>query len=154
MSSVDVTAATVVPRATAVIAQVTTWKEFPSLWRELLDEVYGFVRTSKDLADGGESPRWQNVMLYLDQRPSVEVGVLAPKPFTSAGRVIASQLPGGRVAIAVHRGDYAQLGTTHAAVKEYARTHALELAGPLWEIYGHWREDPDELETEVYHLLR
>ncbi|HWK18991.1 MAG TPA: hypothetical protein VNR66_16210 [Solirubrobacteraceae bacterium] len=29
----------------------------------------------------------------------------------------------------------------------------LPLAGPRWEIYGHWREDPDELETEVQYLL-
>jgi hypothetical protein len=28
------------------------------------------------------------------------------------------------------------------------------LAGPRWEIYGDWREDPAELETEVYYLLR
>src|SRR5689334_20069132 len=26
--------------------------------------------------------------------------------------------------------------------------------GPSWEIYGHWREDPSELETEVYYLVQ
>jgi hypothetical protein len=25
---------------------------------------------------------------------------------------------------------------------------------PSWEIYGHWREDPSELETEVYYLVQ
>ena len=29
---------------TAVISETTTWERFPTLWRELLDEVWGFVR--------------------------------------------------------------------------------------------------------------
>jgi effector-binding domain-containing protein len=149
------TIATVEPRLTAVIAQTTTWQEFPKLWSQLLDEVYTFVRSCDEFAgEDGSSPRWQNVMLYNNDEPSVEVGVLAPSPFKPGGRVIASRLPGGEVAMAVHRGDYAQLGTTHDAVNEYVAAHGLQLAGPRWEIYGHWREDPRELETEIYYLLR
>jgi hypothetical protein len=61
-----------------------------------LDEVYRFVRGRSDLATGGGAERWQNVMLYTDDRPSIEVGVLASGPFAPEGRVIASQLAGGR----------------------------------------------------------
>jgi effector-binding domain-containing protein len=68
--------------------------------------------------------------------------------------VVTSRLPGGKVATAVHRGDYTRLGDTHAAVREYLDAEGLEPAGPTWEIYGHWHEDPSELETEIYHLLR
>jgi hypothetical protein len=32
--------------------------------------------------------------------------------------------------------------------------HGLTRAGPRWEISGHWREDPSQLESEVYWLLR
>jgi effector-binding domain-containing protein len=154
MASVPVTVVTVDPRPTAVVAATTTWAEYPRLWPQLLDEVYAVVRSWTDLPDEGGSERWQNVMLYKDQTPIVEVGVLAPRPFSPEGRVVASQLPGGRVATAVHRGDYAQLGSTHGAVREYLAAHGLEAVGPLWEIYGHWREDPSELETEIYWLLR
>ena len=146
--------ATVEARPTAVVAQTTTWDEFPRLWRELLDEVYGFVRERADLATGDGGERWQNVMLYTDDRPTVEIGVLAAKPFEPAGRVVASALPGGEVATAIHRGDYAGLGGTHDAVREFATANRRELAGPRWEIYGHWREDPGELETEIFWLLR
>ena len=93
-------------------------------------------------------------MLYRDQRPSVEIGVLASAPFTPAGRGIASALPGGKVATTVHRGDYSRLGDSHAAVQAYIREHGLEPAGPLWEIYGHAPPDPADAETEIYHLLR
>lgn len=152
--TVPVEFVTVDPRATAVVAQTTTWPEFPHLWGRLLGEVYEFVRTRPDLATGAEGERWQNVMLYKDQRPDVEVGVLVSQPFETPGRVVRSELPGGEVATAVHRGDYAALGATHEAVRAAAAARGRELAGPCWEIYGHWREDPAELETEVFWLLR
>jgi effector-binding domain-containing protein len=155
MPTGPVTLVTVDPRPTAVVAQTTTWEEFPTLWGQLLDEVYAVVRSSEELAtvDDG-TPKWQNVMLYKDGQPDVEVGVLAPRPFEAAGRVIPSQLPGGRTATAIHHGDYAQLGSTHDAVIRFVETRGLALAGPRWEIYGHWREDPDEVETEIHYLLR
>ena len=155
MPAGNVTLVTVAPRPTAVVAQTTTWEAFPTLWPQLLDEVYAVVRSSKELAtvDGG-TPKWQNVMLYKDAQPAVEVGVLAPRRFEAGGRVIPSHLPGGRTATAIHRGDYAQLGSTHDAVRHFVEAQGLALAGPRWEIYGHWRDDPNELETEVYYLLR
>ena len=154
MSAVPVTFATVDARPTAVIARTTTWKDFPSLWAPLLDQVYRFVRSRTDLATGDGAEQWQNVMFYKDDRPAVEVGVLVNGSFQGEGPVVASQLPGGEVATATHRGDYAQLGVTHAAVRDAVAARGRELAGPLWEIYGHWRPDPTELETEVFWLLR
>ena len=142
------------PRPTAVVAQTTTWAEFPTVWGQLLGEVYGFVRGRSELATGSGGELWQNVMLYKDQRPDVEVGVLVTSPFESQGRVVASALPGGEVATATHRGDYARLGVTHDAVREHVAAHGRDLDGPCWEIYGHGRADPSEQETEVFWLLR
>src|SRR5262249_25213950 len=146
----QVSLVTVQARPTIVIPETTTWEEFPHRWRPLLDEVYAFVRASPELAD---TPSWQNVMFYKDHTPSVEIGVLAPGPFIPSGRVIASELPAGEVATATHIGDYADLGLTHRAVLDYMADHGLEMAGPRWEIYGHWREDPREVETEIYWLI-
>jgi effector-binding domain-containing protein len=154
VSATAVKLAKVDARPTAVVAQTTTWPEFPSLWGRLLDEVYRFVRGRPDLATGSGGEQWQNVMLYKDQRPDVEVGVLVSGSFEPEGRVIASVLPGGEVAAATHRGDYAQLGVTHQAVRDYAAAAGRELSGPCWEVYGHWRADPAELETKVFWLLR
>jgi effector-binding domain-containing protein len=145
---------TVAARPTAVVAQTTTWTEFPRLWGPLLDQVYEFVRPRPELATGEGDERWQNVMLYKDERPDVEVGVLVSGPFDSQGPVVLSALPGGEVAAATHRGDYAKLGITHDAVREYVAARGRELAGPCWEIYGHGTPDPSEAETEVFWLLR
>lgn len=154
MPDQPVTLVNVDPRATAVIAQTTTWAEFPNLWRELLDEVYRFVRSRPHLATGDAGQMWQNVMLYRDDRPCVEVGVLVAGPFEPEGRVTASELPGGEVATATHQGDYSRLGATHDAVRAQMAVRGREPAGPRWEIYGHWRDDPSELLTEVFWLLR
>ena len=70
---------TVEARPTAVVEQTTTWTEFPKLWGPLLGQVYEFVRPRPELATGDGDELWQNVMLYKDQRPDVEVGVLGPE---------------------------------------------------------------------------
>ena len=136
------------------VAKTTTWSEFPKLWGPLLGQVHEFVRTRPELATGIGPERWQNVMLYKDQRPDVEVGVLASRPFQAEEPVILSALPAGEVATATHRGDYSKLGVTHEAVRGYAAAHGRELAGPCWEIYGHAPPDPSKAETEVFWFLR
>jgi effector-binding domain-containing protein len=148
-----VEAATVDPRLTAVVAQATTWAEYPGLWPRLLDEVYAFVRPRPALGGPGPGPRWANVMLYKDDAPNVEVGVLVAAAFPGEGRVVVSQLPGGRVARTVHRGDYAGLAAAHDAVHRFAAASGLELAGPRWEIYGHPDGDRNP-DVEISYLLR
>ena len=144
----DVTLRTTVASPTAVVAQATTWEEFPRLWGTLLDEVYTFIRS------GGTTQTGHNVMLYLDDVPHVEVGVQVAGPFAPSGRVMPSELPAGLVATTVHRGSYDGLAAAHDAVHAWCRAHDQVLSGPRWEIYGDWREDPSELETEVSYLLR
>ena len=82
--SIVATAAT----PTAVVRETTTWERWPTLWGELLGEVWAFLR-SADLQTG------RNVMLYLDDVPNVEVGVEVGEAFASNGRVVASEPAGG-----------------------------------------------------------
>jgi effector-binding domain-containing protein len=143
------------PRRTAVIAETVAWEDFPNRWRPMLDEVYAFVRQRPEFAAvtaGTSGPHWTNVMLYRSEAPNVEVGVLAPSVFAPQGRVTESQLPGGRAATAAHHGDPGQIGTTHDAVREYARAHGLERTGVVWEVYGH-PDDGADFATEVFHLI-
>jgi effector-binding domain-containing protein len=133
---------------TAVVAQETTWEDFPGLWRSLLDEVYAFLR------GGGATQSGHNVMLYRDDVPNVEVGVQVAGTFAPSGRVVPSALPAGRVASAIHRGSYDELDGAHRAIREWCAARGHKLTGTRWEIYGDWRENPEELETEVNYLLR
>jgi effector-binding domain-containing protein len=56
--------------------------------------------------------------------------------------------------MAVHHGAYQGLFATHRAVHEWCAMSGREVAGSRWEIYGDWHEDPAQLETEVYYLLK
>jgi effector-binding domain-containing protein len=144
----EVTLRTTAASPTAVVAQETTWAEYPRLWPVLLDEVYAFVR------GGGTTQAGHNIMLYRDDVPNVEVGVQVAGPFNASGRVTPSELPAGRVATTIHRGPYDGLGGAHAAVRAWCAAREHLLTGTRWEIYGDWREDPNELETEISYLVR
>jgi effector-binding domain-containing protein len=137
----------VAAQPTAVVAESTTWEEFPSLWPRLLAEVWAVVRASD-----GISPN-RNVMLYGDDLPNVEVGVEVGEPFGAVGRVVSSALPAGRVATTLHRGRYVDLGSAHEAVIEWCDGRRLVRAGPRWEIYGHHIEGSEEQEVEISWLL-
>jgi effector-binding domain-containing protein len=143
----QVTVTDVVARPTAVVAATTTWQEFPTLWRGLLDEVWACLRA------GGVDRGCRNVMLYRDDTPRVEIGVELSVPCPLTGRVVASALPAGQVAMTVHRGSYAGLAAAHRAVLEWCAAQVRTPAGPRWEVYGPHSDDPAEVWTEVYYLL-
>jgi len=125
---------------------------------ELLSEVYRFLK------DSGVRQSGLNVVLYLDEPDRdlilteegvpMEAGVEVAAPFESSSRVRCSATPAGPVAAAVHVGPYDRLSEAHAAVRAWCEEHGHALAGPNWEIYSHWTDDPQQLRTEVVYLLR
>jgi len=142
-----VTVTDVEARPTAVVVAATTWREFPHLWKGMLDEVWSCLRA------GGIERGCPNVMLYLDDVPHVEVGVLIDQPPAMTGRVVTSALPAGCVASAVHHGPYSGLGAAYEALGDWCKANGRRRAGPHWEIYGPHRDNPAELSTEVSWLL-
>jgi effector-binding domain-containing protein len=132
-------------QATLVVAARTTWPEFAATWPELSQEVWGCLRAA------GISRGCPNVMLYLDDVPNVEVGVLCTDDVPLSGRVQLSSLPAGRVATATHRGSYADLGRTHDHIHEWCAEQGLPLTRTRWEVYG--PHDSDNTWVELSWLL-
>jgi effector-binding domain-containing protein len=143
----QVTMRAVEARPTAVVAATTTWQEFPTLWSKLLDEVWACLHA------GGIYRGCRNIMLYLDNTPHLEIGVelLVPCPLT--GRVVASALPTGPVAMTTHYGPYAGLAQAHQAVHDWSHAQGRRLSPTRWEVYGPHNDDPAKVWTEVYYLL-
>jgi len=148
--SVDVTAKTVEPTPTAVVAAAVTWAEFPTMWGPMLDQVWQFLRGS---APEGLYKQGHNIMLYKDDVPNVEVGVQVSGPFEPVGQVVASALPGGLVATATHSGSIADIGNTHQAVREWSEANGYRLAGPSWEVYGDPDRSTGHFDVEVFWSL-
>ena len=57
----------------------------------------------------------------------------------------------------MHFGPYNRLGEAHQAIRDWCANHGYSLAGPNWEIYGHWLDawnaDPGQIRTDVFYLL-
>jgi effector-binding domain-containing protein len=123
---------------TAVVRANTTWREFPTLWRPMLDEVWAFLRSTPGMRTEGH-----NVMLYRNGiragEVAVEVGVQVTRSFEAVGRVVPSTLPAAETASTVHTGTPAEIGAAHDAVRAWCFARRRELTGVSWEIYG----DPD-----------
>src|SRR5262249_28162531 len=68
--------------------------------------------------------------------------------------VVCSSTPAGLVATTAHFGPYARLGEAHQAILRWCADHGYKLAGPSWEVYGHWDDDPAKLRTDIYYLLQ
>lgn len=122
----------------AVVKATTTWREFPVLWRPMLDDVWAFLGSAPGLRAHGH-----NVMLYRNGIPNVEVavevGVQVIQSFEPVGRVVPSTLPAGEAARTVHTGVPSKIGAAHDAVRAWCSTQRRVLTGVSWEIYG----DPD-----------
>jgi effector-binding domain-containing protein len=99
----------------------------------------------------------RHVAIYWDQSIRLEVGVEVHGPFADHGDVVHSATPAGAVASTTHFGAYGDLGAAHDAVRQWCSENNRRLAGPNWEIYGHWQRewdaDPSQIRTDVFYLL-
>src|SRR5271168_3821380 len=95
----------------------------------------------------------RNVAVYLDGEINMEIGQEVFEPFPSTSDLFCSSTPGGEVITTAHIGPYDRLGDAHRALVQWAADHKRLLAGPNWEIYGHWTDDPTRLRTDIFYLL-
>ena len=107
------------------------------------------------LADLGVEPAGAPYGRYHEfgpERAVVEIGIptrapastLSPIATAADGELAASELPGGEVAIAVHRGSYDGLPTTYATLEKWIADQGRSAGGAPWESYV---DDPSEVES-------
>jgi effector-binding domain-containing protein len=137
----------VLPRRLAVVREQTEFRLLGAVIPKLLDEVYSFLKDAPVTRTG------QNIVLYLDAKPTIEVGVEVSGPFDRSGRVLPSSTPGGMTVSMEHRGPYANLPAAHQAIQRFCAETGRRPVGPNWEIYADWEEDPEKLRTQVFYLV-
>jgi effector-binding domain-containing protein len=131
----------------AVVRRRARLDELSTVVPEACGVVWNFVRGA------AIKPLGRNVALYLDDDINLEVGVEVAGPFASDGNVVLSATPAGLVAATIHIGPYNRLPEAHRAIRRWCIDNHHEIAGPNWEIYGHWNDDPAQLQTDVQYLL-
>ena len=135
------------PRLIAVIRCVASPGDLSRVIPACCGEVWAYARTARLRQPG------RHVAVYFDGAIHLECGVEILERFAGDGRVVCSSTPDGTVATTTHLGPYDQLSRAHDAVRRACADRDRMLAGPNWEIYGHWTDDPARLQTDVYYLL-
>ena len=129
----------------AVVRATTRLQDVKLIYRGLFDQVYAFLKTSP-------LQRGFNVIVYFDAVAHIAAGVQVSGPFARSGNVECYTRPAGRAVHTLHVGPYSALGGAHAAIHQYIRETGAKL-GLSWEVYGHWHDDPTQLQTDVYYML-
>jgi effector-binding domain-containing protein len=134
----------------AVIRRQASAAELSRVVPECCGLVWNALRAQQ--ARGG-----RHVAIYWDGAIRLEVGVEVEGAFVEQGEIVRSATPGGAVAWATHLGPYGRLGAAHDAVRQWCRASHHRLAGPNWEIYGHWQAawdaDPSQIRTDVFYQI-
>jgi effector-binding domain-containing protein len=138
------------PRTIASVRRRSSGDQLATVVPAACGYVWTFIKAA-GIANPG-----RHIAVYREgkaDRIDVEIGVEIPAPFTGDGDVSCSATPDGPAATTVHVGPYDRLGEAHDAILRWCRDHHRNLAGPNWEIYGHWDDDPSKVQTEVFYLL-
>jgi effector-binding domain-containing protein len=112
--------------------------------------VWDYLR-SQELRGG------RHVAIYLNSNIDLEVGIELATAFGEGSDVVRSATPHGLAATVVYHGPYQGLGAAHEAVRTWCQSEGYRLAGPNWEIYGHWQPewntDPSRIRTDVFYQV-
>jgi len=134
----------------AVIRRQASASELPRVIPHLCGVVWNAAKAQQAKAG-------RHVAICWDAAIRLEVGVELEGPFDEQGEVVRSATPAGTVATTTHLGPYQGLRAAHAAIREWCESHGRPLAGPSWEIYGHWLpewdKDPSQIRTDVFYLV-
>ncbi len=146
----EISIVTVEEQALLAARTSAVFTEIPAKLLPLMDQVDAYVR------EHGVEGAGQNVWFYRnvsEGRMDVDVGVQVPAATEAGGGLVRSATPAGRCAHAALHGDYSEIPGVHQAIHEWCAEQSLALAGPCWEVYGDWHDDPAKRRTDMYHLL-
>jgi len=118
----------------------TTIAILPKRIRELFDQFYA----------GFTGKHGLNIVLYPGGDWAGEFEIACGVHVESGGN---ASTPMGLVVKTIYFGPYNEMKPAHRAIHEWVRENDHLLAGPSWEVYGHWTDDPDKLRTDIYYLL-
>lgn len=132
------------PALSVAVAERVTESSLVDWWSSAFRELYAA------LAAAGLRPSGLPGALYPAELYESEVGdvvafVPTSSPVACSGRVAMREIPAAELAVAVHRGPFAELDQTYAELGKYVTARAIGVDGPIREYYVvSYFETPDE----------
>lgn len=124
----------------AIVRGRASRANLPQRIRALFDKFYGGFKSRGEL----------NIVFYPGSGAEGEFDIECGVQVEGGGN---SSTPAGTIARTVYFGPYDQMRPAHEAIHQWARENGRKLAGPSWEVYGHWNDDPAKLRTDIFYLL-
>jgi len=124
----------------AVVTGRTVSANLPRKIRELFDQFYSGFKSKGEL----------NIVYYPGTGDADEFEIRCGVQVVSDGN---DATPAGTVATTVYMGPYDRMKPAHEAIRQWAQENGRKFAGPSWEVYGHWSDDPAQLRTDIFYLL-
>ena len=146
----EITIVTVEEQPLLAARTSVTFTEVPEKLLPLMHQVEAYVKEHAVEGAGKDIWFYRNVS---GDRMDVDVGVQVPASTEAGGGLVRSATPAGRCAHAVLHGDYSEIPAVHQAIHRWCAEQNLVLAGPCWEVYGPWDDNPAKRRTDMYHLL-
>lgn len=139
-------------QSTLVIKKTVKQSEIGATLGEILGKVFTYIQNKKitPLLPMPITRYTNSAKDTLD----IEGGVVVPEGSKGEGDIVASELPAGKAAFAVHTGPYDKLHDTWEAMKTQLAAKGLK-TGTGWEVYitDPGNTKPEELKTEIYILV-
>jgi len=133
------------------IAEHVTLPDMEAWW------VAAFAELDQALQHTGVTASGPRAALYPSELFELEAGLVVayvpvPVEIAGTGRAVMTQVPAAELALAVHRGPFADLDQTYAALGTYVAEREIGVDGPIRELYlvGPWDTGDDSQHvTEV-----
>jgi effector-binding domain-containing protein len=124
---------------------------------ELLGQSYGKI--AEYLAELGEQPAGAAFTAYYNmdmQDLDVEIGFPVASPLSGKEDIQSGEVPGGKLASALHLGPYKDIAPAYEALTQFAMEAGYEPTGVSYEFYLNDPEEttPDQLQTQIIFPLK
>jgi DNA-binding transcriptional MerR regulator/effector-binding domain-containing protein len=132
------------PALSVAVAERVTESSLADWWSSASGELHATLKAA------GLRPSGMPGALYPAELFEAEVGdvvafVPTSSPVACSGRVAMREIPAAELAVAVHRGPFAELDQTYAELGKYVTARAIGVDGPIREYYVvSYFETPDE----------
>lgn len=129
----------------------STQAELKTVFHEVLPAAFQHILASGGQPAGAPFARYHT---WEENNVDVEAGIPVTQPIAGSGEIVASELPGGQMAVVDHFGPYEGLHAGYEALHRWMAENGYKAAGAPFEIY--WTdpgEEPDQSKwrTEILY---